>query len=1161
MKKNRHGSFSPYRKKIRQVFLVMKLTTFLLLIGALSLSASSYSQVTRIDLKMQNSNIQDILHSIESNSEFIFIYDAAYINSVANKSISVKSKTIDEIMDQLFKETGVAYLIDDRQVILYNSKDPSTLAAAKAEIVTAQQPQTRKLTGTVYDDDGKPVPGATILIKGTAKGTVTSVDGAFSLNVEPNTILAVSFIGYESQEIAVENKAALHVTLKATVAQLDDVTVVAFAKQKKESIIASISTINTKDLKVPSSNLTTALAGRISGLISYQRSGEPGADDASFFVRGVTSFSYAKGPLILIDGVEMSSTDLARIQPDDIASFSIMKDATATALYGARGANGVILVTTKEGKEGKAQISFRYETSLSMPTQEIDLADPITYMKMNNEAVLTRNPMTPIPYSMEKIENTERGTNPLVFPANDWYNTLFKNQTINHRANFNVSGGGKVARYYIAGTVNQDYGVLNVDKKSNFNNNIDLKRYLLRSNVNINVTPITEVVVRLHGTFDDYTGPIDGGSDLYQKVMRSDPVLFAPYYPQTAETDYIQHTMFGNADQGQYINPYADMVKGYKDYTKSMILAQFELKQKLDFIAEGLNARGLFSTQRYSNFDVSRYYNPFYYNTTGYDKYTDTYQLYNLNPTTGTDYLTYSEGKKEITATTYSELAVNYDRTFGKHGVSGLLVATMRNYLEANAGSLSLSLPSRNMGVSGRFTYSFDKRYFTEFNFGYNGSERFSKKERFGFFPSVGLAWFASNENFWGENFKRIVTKLKLKGTYGLVGNDAIGDAKDRFFYLSEVNMNQSTKAYTFGQDLGNTINGVSISRYANDLITWETAKKLNLGAEIGLFDKWEVMVDLYHEHRTNILMNRASIPTTMGLQATPKSNIGEATGKGLDMSVDYNQSFENGLWITGRANLTYAISKFKVYEDVDNTNTPWLEHVGQSVSQQWGYIAEHLFVDDNEVANSPTQFGEYSGGDIKYRDINNDGIISALDQVPIGYPTEPEIIYGFGFSTGYKGFDFSCFFQGLARESFWIDATKTSPFIDSQTTEERQNDPRISKNALLQAYADNHWSESNRDIFALWPRLSDRLITNNVQRNTWFLRDGSFLRLKSLEFGYTIPKRITSRLKMNTLRIYGSGTNLLTFSKFKLWDPEMGGNGLGYPIQKVFNVGVQLSF
>lgn len=1124
----------------------MRLTLALAILIVFNVSAKSYSQSTRLDVSVKQATLRELFDCIKSQSKYRFMYNNELVSDDQKINITVKDATIEEVLAGPLQSSNLGFRIADNQIVIFPA-NPEQQAAKAVKVVR----------GVVLDETGKPLPGATIVIEGTPKGVITDVDGSFSIEVRPGDKLVFSFIGYDNQTVPYTNQSEFRIQLKEKTRELDDVTIVAFAKQKKESVLASITTIDAKDLKVPSSNLTTAFAGRISGLISYQRSGEPGQDDASFFVRGVTSFTYARGPLILIDGVEMSSADLARIQPDDIASFSIMKDAAATALYGARGANGVIMVTTKEGKEGKAQMSFRYETSFSMPTQEVDLADPITYMKLNNEAVLTRNPLTPVPYSMEKIENTQRGTNPLVYPATDWYKTLFKTHTINHRANFNVSGGGKVARYYIAGTYNQDYGILNVDKQNNFNNNIDLKRYLLRSNVNINVTPTTEAVVRLHGTFDDYTGPIDGGSDLYKKVMRTDPVLFPAYFPHKEETSYINHILFGNFDQGQYINPYADMVKGYKDYTKSMILAQFEVKQKLDFILPGLNVRGLFSTNRYSYFDVSRYYNPFYYNTTGYDKYKDTYQLYNLNPTSGTDYLTYSEGAKDVTATTYSELAVNYDHTFNKHGVSGLLVSTMRNYLKANAGSLSLSLPSRNMGVSGRFTYSFDSRYFTEFNFGYNGSERFAPKERFGFFPSVGMAWFASNEHFWGDNFKRVVSKLKFKGTYGLVGNDAIGDADDRFFYLSEVNMNATGKANTYGENFGYTVNGVSISRYANDQITWETAQKLNVGTEIGLFDKLEIMVDVYHEHRRNILMSRASIPTTMGLQATPQANVGQAIGRGIDFSLDYNQSFANGLWVTARANFTYATAKYKVYEDVDNTATPWLNRLGQPVTQQWGYIAERLFVDEYEVNNSPVQtFGEYMGGDIKYRDINNDGIISSLDQVPIGYPTEPEVIYGFGFSTGYKGLDFSCFFQGLARESFWIDAVQTSPFIDTDNVGEI-----ISKNALLQVYADNHWSADNRDIYALWPRLSDRNLANNTQRNTWFMRDGSFLRLKSLELGYTIPQRIVERFKVKNLRAYASGTNLLTFSSFKLWDPEMGGNGLGYPIQRVFNLGIQLSF
>ncbi len=1071
--------------------------------------------------------------------------------------LSAFQKSFVAILMLGFLNIGFSDLIASGAVEKNNLSETSFNAASTANFL--QQDATRiSLKGTVSDESGQPIPGASVTIVGSTAGVITDLDGNFTIEVRSSDRLNVSFVGLQSQTVDVAGRRTVKIVLKEKVDELEEVTVVAFAKQKKESVLASIETVKPGELKVPTSNLTTALAGRMSGLISYQRSGEPGEDNASFFVRGVTSFSYARGPLILIDGIEMNSSDLARLQTDDIASFSIMKDAAATALYGARGANGVIMVTTKEGREGKATISFRYETATSQPTQVVDLADPVTYMRLNNEAVLTRNPLSTIPYSMEKIENTSRGVNPLIYPATDWYSTLFKQYATNRRANFNVSGGGKVARYYIAATYNQDNGILNVDKLNNFNSNIDLKKYLLRSNININITSSTEAVVRLHGAFDDYSGPIDGGSQLYQKVMRTDPVLFPAYYPSTPETAHVQHIMFGNYDDGSYINPYADMVKGYRNYSKSVMLAQFELKQKLDFITEGLSIRGLFNTNRYSYFTVSRFYNPFYYIPTGYDKHTDTYSLYNINPTTGTEYLNYNEGAKDITTSTYGEFAMNYDRVFDdKHGVSGLLVSTMRNFQTANAGSLSLSLPSRNLGVSGRFTYSYDSRYFTEFNFGYNGSERFAKKERFGFFPSVGLGWIVSNEPYWPIGISNVVSNLKLKGTYGWVGNDAIGDANDRFFYLSEVNMNNSGKGFVFGEDFGYSLNGVSISRYANEMITWEVSNKLNLGAEIGLFNKIDVMVDVYHEYRKNILMSRANIPTTMGLQATPASNVGEASARGIDVSLDYNHSFNKNWWITGRLNFTYATSRFEVYEDVDNTLTPWLERVGQPISQRWGYVAERLFIDEFDVANSPQQtFGEYSGGDIKYKDINGDGLITTLDRVPIGHPTEPEIVYGFGFSTGYKGFDFSAFFQGLARESFWIDPTATSPFVDVDGT-----GSVTSKNALLKVYADNHWTETTKDLYALWPRLSPIVLENNTQVSTWFMRDGSFLRLKSLELGYSVPRKVIEKFKMSVLRVYASGTNLFTFSNFDLWDPEMAGNGLGYPVQKVFNVGFQLTF
>ncbi|TKG95232.1 TonB-dependent receptor [Puteibacter caeruleilacunae] len=1018
----------------------------------------------------------------------------------------------------------------------------------------------KKITGKVVDSNGVALPGVTVTVFGSTRGVITDIDGQFEIpGIESTDKLVFSFIGMDAQTIEVGSRSELNVTLNEKTEELADVTIVAFGKQKKESVIASVETVKTEELKIPSSNLTTALAGRMSGVISYQRSGEPGQDNAEFFVRGVTTFGYKKDPLILIDGVELSSEDLAKLQPDDIASFSIMKDATATALYGARGANGVILVTTKEGKEGKANISVRFENSLSQPTKKIDLADPITYMKLNNEAVRTRDRLGILPYSYDKIAGTEQGLDPLVYPANDWYKKLFKDQTMNQRLNFSISGGGKVARYYIAGTVSQDNGVLKVDKKNNFNSNIDLKKYLLRSNININITKTTEAIVRFHGTFDDYTGPIDGGAGLYNKVMRSNPVLFPAYYEPDEANKFKQHILFGNAGNGKFINPYADMVKGYKDYSKTLMLAQLEFKQKFDFITEGLSARILGNTNRHSYFDVSRFYNPFYYEMSYYDKQTGEYSLDLINEGEGTEYLNYNEGGKRISSIFYLESAVNYNRTFeDKHGVSGLLVYTMREQLNGNAGDLHKSLPYRNKGLSGRFTYSYDSRYFGEFNFGYNGSERFSKDNRYGFFPAAGIGWFVSNEPFWA-GVNKSISKLKLKATYGIVGNDAIGSSNDRFFYLSSVNLDNGGKGFNFGTNFDYSKKGVSIGRYENRDITWETAKKLNVGVELGLFDKVDINADFFREDRSNILMNRASIPTTMGLQAGIQANIGEAMGKGVDVSIDYQQNFDSGLWITARGNFTYASSEFKVVEEPDyhSAGTPWLSQVGQSLGQQWGYVAERLFVDEYEVENSPRQnFGEYMAGDIKYKDINGDGEITSLDQVPIGFPTTPEIVYGFGASAGYKNFDFSIFFQGLGRESFWIDAQKTAPFVDNDGSGNVN-----SNNALLEVYANDHWSEANRDLFALWPRLSVSPIENNTQRSTWFMRNGAFLRLKSAEIGYSLPRGLINRWNIKKFRLYCSGTNLLTFSKFKLWDPEMGSNGLGYPVQTVLNLGFQVSF
>ena len=708
----------------------------------------------------------------------------------------------------------------------------------------------------------------------------------------------------------------------------------------------------------------------------------------------------------------------------------------------------------------------------------------------------------------------------------------------------------------MAGSFNQENGILKVDNRNNFNSNIDLKIYTLRTNVNVHISESTEMNVRLSGSFDDYTGPIDGGSSLYQKVMRTNPVLFPAYYPKDDDHQFVNHILFGNYEDGNYLNPYADLVKGYKDYSRSTMSAQFELKQDLDLITKGLLVRGMVNTSRYAYFDVTRTYSPFYYHAGSWDKVANTYKLDALNEEGGTEYLNYSPGEKTVNSDFYFESSVNYDRSFQeKHTVSGLLVFMLRNELTGNADDLQESLPYRNVGLSGRATYAFRDRYYAEFNFGYNGSERFYKTNRYGFFPSFGMGWNVSNERFWNDKLKRLISKFKLKGTYGLVGNDAIGSS--RFLYLSNVNMDDSGKSATFGRDFGYSRNGISLSRYSNPEITWETAKKTNLGLEMTLLGSIDVQADIYKEHRSNILMTRSATPATMGLSAQPQANIGEAESKGIDLSVDFNKIINPNLWIQGRLNLTYATSKYLVYEEPTYDNAPWKSRVGYKIGQQWGYLAERLFVDDEEAANSPKQnFGEYGGGDIKYHDVNGDGQITTLDQVPIGYPTSPEIVYGFGFSAGYRNFDLSAFFQGLARESFWISVSNTAPFLTDASS------GTIYQNQLLQAYASDHWSEDDRNLYALWPRLSTGSSgnDNNSQQSTWFMRDGSFIRLKSIELGYTLPNRWLKK-KDASFRIYFSGTNLFTFSKFKLWDPEMAGSGLGYPVQKVFNLGVNVSF
>ncbi|MFC4672314.1 TonB-dependent receptor [Dysgonomonas termitidis] len=1138
----------------------MKLSFFLFFISINTcFAAYSYSQTTNLSLDIKNKTVKDVFSEIEKKSEFVFFYQDGTIDLNRKVSIKADKMTVDKILNEIFKSTNNTYEIANRQIYIHKSDNPSPL---KENYIKAE----KKITGAVYDEDATPLIGVTVAIKGTTVGVLTDTNGGYSINVPDNkAVLQFTYIGFETQEIVVGDRSNITVIMKGVTQNLEDIVIVGYGTQKKESLVSAISTINVKELKAPTSNLTTVLAGRIAGIISYQRSGEPGQDNAEFFIRGIGTFGAGKrDPLILIDGIESSNTDLARLQPDDISDFSVLKDATAAAVYGARGANGVILVNTKQGAEGKTNFSFRVENSISTNTQNFKMVDNITYMELANEAALTRNPLSPITYSQAKIDYTKAGINPLLYPSNDWIDLLIKPYTMNQRYNMSISGGGRAARYYVSGTFNVDNGVLKNDNMNNFQNNVKLKNYSIRSNTILNLTKSTEATVRVYGQFDDYGGPIGGGQGIFNSALKANPVAFPVVYPSSM-SPYTKHIMFGSdlvagSNNTLYANPYASMVSGFQRYSTSTFNAQVELKQNFDFILKGLSLRGMGYIQRYARFASHRNYNPFFYRA---KEVNGEINLVTLNDggassvgTVGTEYLNYTTGDRDQENKYYGEVAVNYNQVFdNKHTVGGMVIGTLQHaIINYNTETLESSLPRRNLGLAGRFSYMYDARYLLEFNFGYNGSERFAKSNRWGFFPSIGGGWILSNESFF-EPLRKKISNLKIRASYGLVGNDQIGNSNDRFFYMSNVNLSDNAYGSSFGQNFTYHRPGISISRYENEKIGWEKSKQTNLGLDLTAFDL-TLTVDGYIQKREGILMGRTYIPGTLGLQlgVPMTANIGKAQSSGVDIALNYNKSFNNSMWTELRANFTYATNEVKVYDEPDFVaNEYYRSHVGYAWNTEWGYIAERLFTDDQEVANSPAQiFGsgresEYGAGDIKYRDVNSDGVINEADKVPIGYPTVPEITYGFGGSFGYKNFDISAFFQGSARSSFFIDPTAISPFVQDGGHQ----------NGLLKVIVENHWSEDNRNLYAFWPRLSDIQNNNNNQRSTWWMRNGAFLRLKNVEVGYNVPQKMLRKIGLSNCRIYGNATNLFVLSKFKAWDPEMGGNGLGYPVQRVYNIGI----
>ncbi|MGQ8338713.1 TonB-dependent receptor [Sunxiuqinia sp. A32] len=1091
--------------------------------------------------------MKQVFEEIQKQSEFIIFYRDSHIDSDRKVTINADHSTVDLILTQALSGSGLTYQIFDRQIVI--TPDEKSEIAVKA----IKQPGVKSLTGIVKDDFGLGLPGVTVVVKGTTNGTVTDANGEFKMEASLGDTLIFTFIGKKTIEKIVDQRNIFDVVLYEDDTQLDEVQVVAFGTQKKQSVISSIETVKPSELKQPASNLTSALAGKIPGIISYQTTGEPGNDNAQFFVRGVTTFGYKTNPLILIDGFEASSDDLARMEPDNIESFSILKDASATVLYGARGANGIIIVETKSGREGPAKINVRLETHVATPTEMNELLDGVDYMRLYNDARISRNPLLGTYYSEQKIQSTADGLNPMIYPNIDWYDELFEKTTINKKANFNVSGGGQVATYYVSGSLENENGLLKVDKKNNFNNNISINRVQLRNNVVFKITPTTRLDTRLQGRFERYNGPHTAAGDIFRMVMYSNPVDFPAVYEPDEKHEYADHILFGSTFVRGILkpNPYAEMVRGYEDRNESSITAMATLSQDLDFITEGLKLQAKASVNTWSKYSSRRTYYPFYYDLENYNQITEEYTLFALNPTGGQAFLGNVVPGRDASAHYYYEGRLNWNREFGSHSIGLMTVGMFEEYLltAGNSTSIYETLPERNMGNSGRLTYDYDTRYFLEFAYGYNGSEKFSGDKRYGFFPSIGGGWLISNESFWAS-MENIINTMKLKFTWGKVGNDAIAQRQDRFFYLSDIA--RGGGGYTWGETFNTAYSGYRINRYANPDITWEVSTKMNLGVELSfLDDALKVQGDLFKDVRDQIYLQRQNFPSTAGLEASISGNVGKVESWGYEGSIDYQYISTRDWWMTGRANFTFATNKYVQLDEKDYADE-YLKRKGHSIGQWWGLIAERLFVDEAEIANSPKQdFGTYQAGDIKYKDVNNDGVVNDNDQVPIGLSTVPEIQYGFGLSGGYKDFDMSFFFQGNARVSFFIDPSAGDGGIA----------PFALRRNALSLIAEDHWSETDPDVHAFWPRLSVDPLLNNTKTSTWWMRNGAFLRLKTVELGYNLPENTFKKIGLQQTRFYASASNLFVISPFKLWDPEMGRGGLGYPPNRRFNVGVQLSF
>ncbi|MDR0540845.1 MAG: TonB-dependent receptor [Dysgonamonadaceae bacterium] len=1039
--------------------------------------------------------------------------------------------------------------------------------------------QNNRITGLVTESSGDPLIGVLVEVKNTTNGIATDVDGRYAINAKAGDVLVFSYLGFVKEERTVpKNETVINVRMIEATQDLSEVVIVGYGQQKKESVVASINTITAKELSVTGRGLSNSLAGKLAGIIAIQPSGEPGYDDSNFWIRGVSSFAGGTNPLIIIDGIPRSKSDMSNIPVDEIETFSVLKDASATAVYGAEGANGVVLVTTKRGRAQKTAISVNVEHAVRTPLRIPQSLDSYRTLNLYNEATWNEagNPTIGwLPtYDDVTLEKYRTGADPDLYPNTDWLD-LLKDNTDVSRYTINFRGGGDRVKFFVSGAYYTENGLYNSNTVENYDANLKYERYNLRSNIDMELSKTTKMSIDMSGYFVKQNAPLTTADNLWSIISMAPRYLFPMVY---SDGTFAEHPVYsaGSVGSAERANPYNLLNNmGYTKNWEVTVQSRVNLVQDLDMITKGLSWRGSisFDAVTQGRLNRSKEANSFY--ATGRDA--DGKLVYNQiragsalgNPTASSN-----SGERKV----YIETAFDYKRVFDSvHDVTGLILYNQKEtQYQTRSNGLEM-LPYRKQSVVARATYGYDGRYLLEASMGMTGSENFAAGHRWGAFPAVGVAWWASHEDFW-RNLEQAVNKLKFRISYGRTGNDVLSNDMSRFPYRERVKEDDSGYNFSWtggagvsnnGQGSGSPGAGIVESDYATPTLSWEIEDKFNTGIDIGfLGGRIDASIDYFFNERYNILIRRQTIPTAAGLRVNPMQNFGRTQNSGIDFNVVAKQMVGD-VMLSGRLNYTYTKNKVIEYDEIPQSYA-YQAYTGQSIGQPMMYIAEGLFTpDDFIITTNPNGSQSYllkpgipdpgltvAPGDIRYRDLNGDGRIDSYDQTYLNgfYPTNtPGIVYGFGLNAEWKGFSVGTFFQGATHISTYL-LNKVENFYPFQ---------RSITDAALRDETMNRWRYEdpyNQDV--LFPRLRTTGNSNNTRTSTWWYRNASYLRLKNVEFAYLFDSKVVKKMKLENIRLYIQGENLCTWDKVKFWDPEVTNrSGARYPISSTWTLGLDVTF